>query len=294
VGAWPAVDGAVISPPGGLIDSHVHIWDAADPGSEWLRGQVELPARVGIAELVEAMTSTLEAAVLVEAASSTITTHKMLAAARLAPWPVRVIGWIDLARPGVADRLSALLDADESGALAGVRATLGIDADPGRLDEALTALAERNLVAEVLLGRRQLPMLVEFVRKHPAVPIVVDHLAALADVGTDTAPWIRALDELSMLPNAVIKVSGWRSIAPDRMEWAVTQLTQRIGAERLMFGSDWPMSARFGPHSETVAATRELLARALSDAQLAEVFAGTAQRVYGFPSRAETLREGTH
>lgn len=292
MGSRAAVDIPLTSPVEGLIDTHVHIWDVTDPGTEWLSGQSELPVRVDTADLIQSMSAELRGLVLVESASSAATTQKLVDAAHVLPWPTRVVGWIDLAQPGVSDRLTALLALDVNGILAGIRTTLNADSDPDRLDEALAALSEHRLVAEVLLGRRQLPLLVDLARRHATVPIVVDHLAALADTGDDTAPWLEAIDALAALPNAVVKISGWQAIAPIRVRRAAAQLTERIGAERLMFGSDWPMSARFGSHAETVAATRALLAGVLPDTQLNEVFGRTARRVYGLPISADDSTEG--
>ena len=53
-----------------------------------------------------------------------------------------------------------------------------------------------------------------------------------------------------------------------------------LGAERLLFGSDWPMSARVAPYGEIVGRTARALPR-LDDAAVSALWSGTAARLYG-------------
>jgi L-fuconolactonase len=53
-----------------------------------------------------------------------------------------------------------------------------------------------------------------------------------------------------------------------------------FGPDRLMFGSDWPMSARVMPYAEVVEGTGVLVDRLTAEEQRS-VWAGTARRVYG-------------
>ena len=59
----------------------------------------------------------------------------------------------------------------------------------------------------------------------------------------------------------------------------VDQLLDRFGPDRLMFGSDWPVSLRAGTYRVTMDAVGELLA-ALTATERAAVLGGTAVRTY--------------
>jgi L-fuconolactonase len=54
-----------------------------------------------------------------------------------------------------------------------------------------------------------------------------------------------------------------------------------FGAERLMYGGDWPVSLLAGGYERVWNGLAEVLATATDDAGRAAVYAGTAQRVYG-------------
>jgi hypothetical protein len=55
---------------------------------------------------------------------------------------------------------------------------------------------------------------------------------------------------------------------------------EAFGPDRLMFGSDWPVCTLVASYGTVVAAARDLTA-ALSPAERAAIFTGTATRVYG-------------
>jgi L-fuconolactonase len=70
-------------------------------------------------------------------------------------------------------------------------------------------------------------------------------------------------------------------------EWTVETLRPYVehllgcfGAERIMWGSDWPVVEAAGGYRRWVAATVALLADR-SDAERAAIWAGTARRFYG-------------
>ena len=64
------------------------------------------------------------------------------------------------------------------------------------------------------------------------------------------------------------------------LEPFVDHLMDRFGPDRLMFGSDWPVSLRAGTYRRTVDAIAELVGR-LGSAERATVMGGTAVRTYG-------------
>lgn len=275
-----------------LVDSHCHVWDIDDPGSDWLAGQSEYPERVGVPDLSRAIGSEVTALVLVEAAASSQTTRKLLAIARSLPRPARVVGWEDLRLPDVSSRVGDLVAADEANGLAGVRVTLSSASNLSELSRGLDSLNEHGLVAEFLLGPAQLWLVEEIAREFPSLPVVVDHLAALSGVGDEMQQWEKAVAALAARPNTHVKLSGWRGISPHWVRAAVRRLADFFGSTRLMFGSDWPVSVPFGSHSDTVTATRQLLIDASLGERLDDVFMRTAARVFGLDKQVFTREEG--
>lgn len=87
----------------------------------------------------------------------------------------------------------------------------------------------------------------------PELRIVLDHLGKPV-VGTASAPatpaadWVRALGELARHSQVFCKLAGlpaeaWGDWSPSQVEPFLDAATQAFGPERLMWGSDWPVSA---------------------------------------------------
>lgn len=97
--------------------------------------------------------------------------------------------------------------------------------------------------------------------------VILDHCGGGA-VGS--AAWRAFVGEAARHPHAYIKVSA----APPRA--AIEHVLEHFGADRVMFGSDWPVTA--GPDQQA----RTLLAvMGASNPERDAVLAGTAERVYG-------------
>lgn len=97
--------------------------------------------------------------------------------------------------------------------------------------------------------------------------VVLDHCGGGA---VESAPWRDFLDEAARHPHAYIKVSA----APSRV--TAERVLAAFGAERVLFGSDWPVTA--GP-DEQVSTLLAVLGAAETEREA--VLAGTAERVYG-------------
>ena len=129
----------------------------------------------------------------------------------------------------------------------------------------------------------------------PDLTVVIDHLGKAQlelDAGGVAATegqfrqWERSLQEIAEYPSVVGKLSGLdaalaagvtlkaRAIAP-----VVDVALRAFGADRLMFGGDWPVSLGRTSYANLAAEVRAALA-GLSDHERAAVLHGTAQRVY--------------
>jgi len=90
---------------------------------------------------------------------------------------------------------------------------------------------------------------------------------------------------LSGLDNVAVKVSGWRSLA-DFDEAAarrhVHALARMYGSERLLFGSDWPVSLLGGRYGDVVADI-ERWTLTWSESERNNLWWGSAQRWYRLP-----------
>ncbi|WP_312170202.1 amidohydrolase family protein [Microbacterium sp.] len=118
----------------------------------------------------------------------------------------------------------------------------------------------------------------------PETTLVIDHAGVLASRDAETvAAWRASLERIAHAPNVVIKASG---LCVAGTPWTVEAnrgpigaLVEVFGAERVMFGSNFPVDGMFIDFPGLVDGYREILSAFDVDAQRA-VFHDTAQRVY--------------
>jgi L-fuconolactonase len=200
-----------------------------------------------------------------------------------------VVGWTDLTAPAVADAVAELRARPGGEFLRGIRHPVLAEADPDWLARpvvvrGLRALAAAGLSFDIVTLPHQLPAIVTAARGVPEVSFVLDHLGGPpVPPGPDdaTETWAAAIASLAALPNVTGKLSGVHSV-PSRasdLRPAYEIVLAAFGPERLMFGSDWPVSTLGATYGQVCALYRELTAQ-LSTAEQEAVFDRTARRVY--------------
>ena len=272
------------------IDSHHHLWNYSAEEYGWIDGKMQVLRRdFTPADLLRAMQAThVDHAVAVQARQSVQETRFLLDHARKHASIKGVVGWVPLADPGVARVLESFCDEP---LLKGVRHVVQDEPDERVLDRdefnaGIRALRPLRLVYDILIFGRQLPMAARFVDRHPHQAFVLDHIAKprIAAAGIDR-DWERGFRELAKRPNVSCKFSALVTEVRDPT-WTVALLEpywevalEAFGAERLMFGSDWPVCLLRASYADWVAAVG-MLASGLNDAQRAGFWGGNANRVY--------------
>jgi L-fuconolactonase len=208
-----------------------------------------------------------------------------------------VVGWTDLTAPDVADVVAGLRELPGGEFLRGIRHPVLVEADPGWLGRpavirGLRALAAAGLGFDIVTLPHQLPAAVTAARSVPELTMVLDHLGgppADSRGDADDGPWATAIRSLAALPNVTCKLSGAHTIPADagHLRPYYQTVLAAYGPDRLMFGSDWPVSTLAAPYGRVCALYRELTAQ-LSPAEQHAIFDQTARRVYRLlPSAVE-------
>src|SRR5215472_9853872 len=163
-----------------------------------------------------------------------------------------VVGWTDLTAPGVTDAVAGLRALPGGEFLRGIRHPVLVEPDPGWLARpavlrGLHALAAWGLSFDIVTLSHQLPAAVTAARSVPHLSFVLDHLGGPpAGSGRDGADelWAAAIRSLAGLPNVTCKLSGMHT-SPARVSDLhpyYDLVLAAFGPDRLMFGSDWPVS----------------------------------------------------
>ncbi|HET6859044.1 MAG TPA: amidohydrolase family protein [Streptomyces sp.] len=280
--------------PARVVDAHHHVWDLSVRDQDWITGPELAPIRRDflVDELAaEAAAAGVDASVLVQTVTVADETPEFLALARTSPLIAGVVGWTDLTAPGVAEALDELREGVGGEYLVGIRHQVQGEPDPGWLlrpdvRRGLEAVAAAGLVYDLVVLPGQLPAATEAAATHPGLTFVLDHLGKPPIATGSPEPWATDIRALAALPNTACKLSGLVTEAR-WSNWRVADLRpygdvvlDAFGAGRVMFGSDWPVCVLAATYGEVVAAAGELVA-GLGDAERAEVFGGTADRLYG-------------
>lgn len=279
------------------IDAHQHFWRLSRGDYDWL--DVSDAALAPLARDFEPadVTPLREAnevtqIVLVQAAATEAETDHLLALADDHDEIAGVVGWVDLAD---ASRLPTLQRWAKHPRFKGVRPMLQDLPDVNWLDQGpapvmVQALIDAGLRFDALVKTEHLPALARFAARWPSLPIVIDHAAKPALAQGWRAPWAKAwrngLAELARQPQVSCKFSGLLTEMPDQTKPAellapVWQaLVSLFGADRLMWGSDWPVLNLAADYDSWVELAGDCIAT-LPAADQAAVWRGTAARFYG-------------
>lgn len=265
------------------VDAHHHVWRVARGDYGWLRPDSPICRDYGLADL-RPLLGDIEATMLVQAAPTEAETRFMLDVARDSAGLVRgVVGWVPLDRP---ERVVALA---AEPLLRGLRPMLHDLPEPDwilrpELGPALEEMARLGLVFDALVRPPHLPSLRVLARRHPRLSIVLDHGGKPEIAARRMEPWAEEIAALARCPNVTCKLSGlvteaapgWR--AEDLRPYAA-HLLRAFGAERIMWGSDWPVVELAGGHASWRRTSLALL-EDLPQAGRARILGGTAAEVY--------------
>jgi predicted TIM-barrel fold metal-dependent hydrolase len=118
----------------------------------------------------------------------------------------------------------------------------------------------------------------------PNVTFVLQHAGMLENLSADgRARWARGMDRLALRPNVMVKLSGLgtfvHAVDGELIAGLVEETVARFGAERCLWGSNFPIEKLWTSYADLIAAHRAAAAPLGAAAETA-IFETTATRVY--------------
>ncbi len=217
-------------------------------------------------------------------------TVDLLAYAAADPRVAGVVGWIDLAAPDVEDLLGALREGRHGQLLVGIRHLALIEDDPdgwlssGSVQRGLAAVGRAGLPYDLIFRPEHLEAVLQTVRTHTEVSVhprppgqATDRVERGRGLGGRHPSAGRGAErDVQALRQFTVAASGWT--VADLHPYANVAL-DAFGADRVMFGSDWPVSLLAAPYDEGVVVVEQLLSGCTSP-ERDQILGETAARVY--------------
>lgn len=290
-----------------IIDSHHHLWRVAD--LPWLQAPMT-PRIYGpydaihrdylLAELRdESAPEGVTGSVYIQCgwppADAAGETRWIQSLADQSDLPMAIIGWADL----TAQNIGELLDEHcQSANFRGIRQMLNWHDNPqycaagihsetmldGAWRRGFAELAERGLIFELMIFPHQMADAAKLAREYSHATIVLEHSGLLADESTEGwAAWRKGMKLMAAEPNVVVKISGLgmfnhrceaKSVMP-----ILSEMVAFFGAERCMFGSNFPVDKLWVTYKNMVSAYRSAMTK-LTIPEHRALMHDTAWRVY--------------
>lgn len=200
----------------------------------------------------------------------------------------RMLGQIASCRPE-EDGIEGWLDECADLHVVGLRRILHVMPDgmsqTTRFRDSLRAIGRRGLPFDLCFLARQLPLARDLLSACPDQQFVLDHCGVPDIAGGAFDGWAAEILAVAAFPNVVCKMSGITAYcAPGQATEAVVaphvaHVLDCFGADRVLWGGDWPVVNLGAGLPEWIAISRNLLA-GLSEAERHAVSQGTARRVY--------------
>jgi len=279
-----------------MIDAHHHLWKLSRADYGWI-GDGRNPAVAPIERdyLVQDYRSLAGAngvigSIAVQAAQTVAETRWLLQQARASGGMIKgVVGWIDMA---AADAPDVLRDLARDPLLRSIRPMLQEIADvewvlQPELLPALRAIVELDLSFDLLVRPPHLDAVLALLNRHPDLRAVVDH-GGKPDIANGMwQPWADDIRRIARETAAHCKLSGL--VTEARPGWKAGDLRRYVehlmdcfGAERLLWGSDWPVMLLNADYPGWLAAAKQFIASQSAADQMA-IMNDNAIRFYRLP-----------
>jgi predicted TIM-barrel fold metal-dependent hydrolase len=148
----------------------------------------------------------------------------------------------------------------------------------------LALLVQYGLSFDLQILPAQAAAAAELAARHPDLQFVLVHAGQPRDQSpAGLFAWTGCLQQLALLPNVAIKLSGFGMFDPN---WTVETLRPLLltaidcfGAQRAMFGSNFPVDGMMRGYAALWAAYDQITAD-LGESEREALFHGTAERIY--------------
>lgn len=272
-----------------ITDTHLHIWNTARLHYPWLDEVPSIRKNYEIQDYGADAGQQVAQMIFVQCECLPDQYKKEIgyvsAAAESDPRIAGIVSWFPLHKPGIDAELEELV---KNPLIRGIRrleeSPVSLYSNPVFTDN-LSLLKRHRLSFDICLKAWQLPEAVKMVDRQPDIAYMLDHCGKPDIKNGELVLWKENIRLLADNPRVYCKISGlvteadWNSWTPDDLKPYFDFVTEQFGADRIVFGSDWPvvnLASGFRGWLDTFLE----LCRDFSEGELAKVLYENAQRFY--------------
>ncbi|SKB71337.1 L-fuconolactonase [Salegentibacter holothuriorum] len=243
------------------IDSHQHFWKFEKEKDAWIPDEMSVIRKDFFPENLKPVLerNKVDGCVAVQAAPTENETKFLLNLAKEYEFIKGVVGWVDFTGDNVEERL-AYFSKDPK--FKGVRHLLQAESANYMLQpeflKGMEAFGNFNLTYDLLVLEDQLANTIELVSNFPNQKFVLNHLAKPNVSKGISKNWKELITKLADKKNVSCKLSGLLT-ETENFSWKPEDFypffdfaLEVFGPNRLMFGSDWPVSLAAGQYADTL------------------------------------------
>lgn len=243
------------------IDSHQHFWKYDPVKDAWITDEMAVIKQDFMPEDLEPLLAQagIDGCVAVQADQSEKETLFLLDLLEKHSFVKGVVGWIDFRAANLEERLEYF---SQFKALKGFRHIVQAEPETEFLlrDDfcrGISRLARYDYTYDILIYPKHIPAAVEFAKRFPDQPLLVDHIAKPFIKDGLIDDWAREMKAFAELEHVSCKISGliteadWANWKYDHFKKYIDVTLEIFGIDRVMFGSDWPVCLVGASYLET-------------------------------------------
>ena len=272
------------------IDAHQHFWQYHPVKDAWITDDLKVIQRDLLPEDVAPVLTKngIAGCVAVQADQSEAENEFLLGLAEVHSFIKGIVGWVDLQADNIAERLEYY-----SGIklMKGFRHILQAEPDDDfmlnpRFMQGISLLGQFNFSYDILIKPDHLPYAGQLVAAFPDQRFVIDHLAKPYIKAKTVDGWREGIRALATCDNVSCKISGmvteadWANWKPEDFTPYLDVIFNAFGANRVMFGSDWPVCNLAGGYTGVLSIVEAYVAK-LSPNEQELFWAKNAIEFYG-------------
>ena len=250
------------------IDSHQHFWRYNPVRDSWIDKTMGMIRKDFLpADLKPILKENkIDSCIVVQADQSEEETQFLLNLAKNNSIIKGVVGWVDLLDSNVEERL-AYFSKDSN--FKGVRHIVQGESINFLLREdfqrGIGKLAQFGLTYDILVYPNQLKNVIGFVEKFPNQVFVLNHFGKPNIKEKKIEGWKNNIKKLAIFNNVYCKISGavteanWNKWKETDFKDYYDVVFKAFGAERILFGSDWPVCLLAAEYRDVLKITENYL-----------------------------------